>query len=234
MSKNAEKFLDIFNKIEQHLKSKFNNGYYIPFGELIRKASAKEGVIKRFREELFVYSDLRNVLVHNARINGRMIADPLDDVIANIENILHQIEHPEKVTKFKKKVYYCFSDDHLNKALNFMREHKISQIPILEKGIIKDVLNASHITDWLTAKEIVSPSEVKISEVLDNAERNGNFEIISVDMSIFDAAEIYKSSFKKTPVNWYYDALIITPTGKSDDQMIGIIVLKDITEYISV
>jgi len=233
MSSNAEKFLDTFNHIEKYLKSKFNNGYYMPFGELVRKASAKEGVIKRFREELFVYSDLRNVMVHSSRVNGRIIAEPLYDVIENIELILNQIQHPEKVSKFKKKVHYCFTDDPLSKALEFMRQYKISQVPIIEKGVIMDVLSASHIVEWLTAKEIVSPSEVKISEILENAERNGNFEIISGNMSVFDAAEIYKNSFKKSPVNWYYDALVITATGKADDLLIGIIVLKDIAEYIS-
>jgi predicted transcriptional regulator len=234
MSRNAEKFLDTFNLIEKHLKSKYNNGYYMPFGDLIRKASAKEGVIKIYREDLFVYSDLRNVLVHNSRINGKIIAEPLDDVIEKIEQIWNQIQHPEKVSKFKKKVHYCFTDDKLSKALKFMSDHKISQIPIIEKGVIVDVLNSSHIADWLGTKEIVSPTEVIISEVLENAERNGNFEIISGNMSVFDASEIFKSSFKKPPLNWYYDALVITPTGKSDDQIIGIIVLKDIAEYISV
>ncbi len=234
MAGNAEKFLDIFNQIEKHLKANYNNGYYMPFGDLVRKASAREGVIKRYREELFTYSDLRNVMVHNSRINGKMIAEPHDSVIENIELILNQIQHPQKVSKFKKKVFYCFSDDKLSKALQFMREFKISQIPILEKGVIVDVLNASHIADWLAAKEIISPSEVEIKEVLDNAERNKNFEIISGDTTVFDAAEIFKSSFKKQPVNWYYDALVITPTGKSDEQMLGIVVLKDIAEYISV
>ncbi len=234
MSRNAEKFLDTFNFIEKHLKSKYNNGYYMPFGDLIRKVSAKEGVIKRFREDLFVYSDLRNVMVHNSRINGQIIAEPLDDVIENIERIWNQIQHPEKVSKFKKKVHYCFTDDKLSKALKFIHDHKISQIPIIEKGVIIDVLNSSHIADWLAAKEIVSPSEVNIGEVLENAGRNGNFEIISGNMSVFDAAEIYKNSYMKPPANWYYDALVITPTGKSDEQMIGIIVLKDIAEYISV
>lgn len=233
MSKNAEKFLDTFNHIEKHLKSTYNNGYYMPFHELVRKASAKEGVIKRFRDELFVYSDLRNVMVHNSRINGKIIAEPLDDIIENIKLIWNQIQHPEKVSKFKKKVHYCFSDDSLSKALGFMHKHKISQIPIIEKGNIIDVLNASHIADWLAAKEIVSPTEITISEILQNAERNGNFEIITGNMSVFDAADIYKNSFKQSPINWYYDALVITPTGKADDQMIGIIVLKDIAEYIS-
>lgn len=234
MAGNAEKFLDTFNQIEKHLKSKFNNGYYMPFGDLVRKASSKEGVIKRFRDDLFTYSDLRNVMVHNSRVNGRIIAEPLDVIVENIESIWSQIQHPKKVSKFKKKVFYCFSDDKLSKALGFIREFKISQIPLIEKGTIIDVLNASHIADWLAANDIVSPAETSIKEVLENAERNKNFEIISGNMSVFDAAEIYKNSYMKPPTNWYYDALVITPNGKSDEQMIGIIVLKDIAEYITV
>lgn len=233
MPQNAEKFLDIFNQIEKHLKSEYNNGYYMPFSDLVRKSSAKEGVIKRFREDLFVYSDLRNVLVHNSRINGKIIANPLDDVIENIELIWHKIQHPKKVSKFKKTVHYCFTDDKLSKALKFMREFKISQIPILEKGVIVDVLSANHIADWLATKETVSSSESVIEDVLANAERNNNFEVIGDDMSVYDAAELFKSSYMKQPTNWYYDALVITPTGKDTDQMTGIIVLKDIAEYIS-
>jgi len=233
MPQNAEKFLDTFNSIEKHLKSKYNNGNYLPFHDLIRRASEKEGVIKKFRKDLFTYADLRNVMVHNVRINGKIIAEPLDEVIERIEYIWTQVQHPEKVSQFKKKVYYCFSDDVLTKALQFMHEHKISQVPILEKGVIVDVLNASHIADWLTVKKIVSSDEVIIGELLENAGRNRNFEIISVNMSVFDAAEIYRSSFRKHPVNWYYDALVITPTGKAEEQMMGIIVLKDIAEYIS-
>ncbi|MCK5168735.1 MAG: CBS domain-containing protein [Bacteroidales bacterium] len=234
MPQNAEKFLDIFNHIEKHLKTKYNNGVYLPFHDLIRKASEKEGVLKRYRKDLYFYADLRNVMVHNSRINGRIVVEPLNEVIENIERIWNHIQHPEKVSKFKKKVHYCFTDDKLSKALEFMREHKISQIPIIEGGKIIDVLNASHIADWLAAKEIVSPSETNIGEVLKNAERNNNFEIISGNMLVFDAAEIYKNSYMKPPTNWYYDALIITPTGKPSEQMIGIIVLKDIAEYISV
>lgn len=233
MAQNAEKFLDTFNNIEKHLKTIYNNGNYLPFHELIRKASEKVGVIKRFKKDLYTYAELRNVMVHNSRINGRIIAEPVNAVVENIEQIWTQIQHPEKVSKFKKKVFYCFTDDKLSKALKFIHENKISQIPILEKGKIVDVLNGTHIAEWLAAKDIVSPSETAISEVLQIADNSGNFEIIPSNMSVFDAAEIYKNSYKKEPVNWYYDALIITPTGKTDDKMTGIIVLEDIAEYIS-
>lgn len=234
MLQNAEKFLDTFNQIEKYLKSKYNNGYYMPFGDLVRKASAREAVIKRFRDDLFSYSDLRNVMVHNSRINGKIIANPLDEIVQHINNIWEKIQHPKTVSKFKKKVHYCFSDDSLSKALHYMHDYKISQIPILEKGKIIDVLNASHIADWLAAKRTVSAPESIIGDVLENAERNNNFAVISGNLSVYDAAEIYKNSYKNNPVNWYYDALVITPTGKSTEQMIGIIVLKDIAEYITV
>ncbi|NOQ24816.1 MAG: hypothetical protein GQ564_05585 [Bacteroidales bacterium] len=143
MPQNAEKFLDTFNHIEKHLKTIYNNGIYLPFHDLIRKASDKEVVIKRFLKDLYFYSDLRNVMVHNSRINGKIVVEPLNEVIENIEKIWTQIQHPEKVSKFKKKVFYCFTDDKLSKALEFIHENKISQIPILEKGKIINVLNGS-------------------------------------------------------------------------------------------
>ena len=233
MLQNAEKFLDIFNHIEKYLKTKYNNGYYMPFHELVRKVSKKEGVIKCFREDLFTYSDLRNVMVHNSRRNGKIIANPLDDIVKHIELIWHKIQYPQKVSLFKKKVYYCFIDDNLLKALQYMRKHRVSQVPILDRGVVVDVLNSSHIAEWLATNETVSASESIITDVLENAERNKNFETISENLSIYDAAEIYKSSYMKTPVNWYYDALIITESGKTNDQMSGIIVLKDIAEYIT-
>ena len=78
------------------------------------------------------------------------------------------------------------------------------------------------------------PNETIIKDVLNVAERNHNFEVISQSITVFDAAEIFKNSYMKPPVNWYYDALVITANGKPDEQLEGIIVLKDIAEYITV
>jgi CBS domain-containing protein len=129
-------------------------------------------------------------------------------------------------------VLYCFADDKLDKALNIMLKYKINLIPILHNSEIIDVLNGNHIAWWLAQQDIVSPAETIISEILDQAEYRRNFGLISRHMSVFDAAELFRNSFMAEPKNRYYDALIITEKGKKNEKMSGIIVLKDIAQFI--
>ena len=231
MVSNAESFLNNFNQIEKYLQDKFNDGNYMPFRDLVRQISYKNGIIKRFKSDLYMFGDLRNVLVHNNRVNGKIIAEPVDEIVKKSDFIIKQIKFPEKVEKFKKKVYYCFMDDKLSKALQFFRNYKISQIPIIENNKIVDVLNGNHIAIWLATNSNEDISEAYIFNILKCADRRFNFEIIPEDLPIYEAAEIYKKSFQKPPLNWYYDALIITQKGMPEEQIKGIIVLKDIAEY---
>ncbi len=233
MGQNADRFLAIFNAMERHLQYHYNNGSHGPFRMLVKTAANKDALYRRFQEDLYIIGDLRNVIVHNDRFDGRAIAEPADELIGRFEEIWHTIEHPEKVNIFEKKVLYCFADDKLDKALNIMLKYKITLIPVLQNSEIIDVLNGDHITWWLAQQDIVSPAETTIADILDQAEYRRNFGLISRQMSVFEAAELFRNSFLAEPKNRYYDALIITEKGKKNEMMTGIIVLKDIAKYLS-
>jgi predicted transcriptional regulator len=232
MPNNADRFLNIFNAIERHLQIKYNNGAFAPFRSILKTAAAKDMVFRRYQDELFVLGDLRNVLVHNDRFDGRTIAEPLPHIVDEFEEIWKLVQNPDRVSVFEREVMYCFWEDKLEKALQIMKKHKILQIPIIEKGVIKEVLTGNHIASWLAGQESVVLSEVKISEVLLKAEYRNNFTVIPRSMSVYEAAEISKNSFKLEPKNRYYDALIITKNGKPNEKMTGIVVMKDIAAYI--
>lgn len=233
MGQNADRFLTIFNAMERHLQNHYNNGNHGPFRMLVKTAANKDALYRRYQEELYIIGDLRNVIVHNDRFDGRAIAEPADELIGRFEEIWHTIEHPEAVNIFEKKVLYCFSDDKLSKALDIMLKYKITLIPVLQNSEIIDVLNGNHITWWLASQTMISTEETTILEVLENAEYSRNFRLISRHMSVFDAAELFKNSYREEPKNRYYDALIITEKGRKDEKMTGIIVLKDIARYLS-
>lgn len=232
MPNNADRFLNIFNAIERHLQIKYNNGAFAPFRSILKTAAAKDMVFRRYQDELFVLGDLRNVLVHNDRFDGRTIAEPLEQIVDEFEEIWKLVQNPDRVSVFEREVMYCFWEDKLDKALQIMKKHKILQIPVIENGVIKEVLTGNHIASWLTGQHSVILSEVKISEVLLKAEYRNNFTVIPRSMSVYEAAEISKNSFKLEPKNRYYDALIITKNGKPNEKMTGIVVMKDIANYI--
>jgi CBS domain-containing protein len=233
MSQNADQFLNTFNAVERYLENKFNQGNFAPFRFLLRRAAAKDPVIRRNQDLLYMCGDLRNVLVHNDRFGGRTIAEPLDEVVEEFEKVRELIENPGRVDQFEKKVFCCFLNDTLDKALQLMIRHKITQIPVIDGNAIIEVLNGNHIAFWLANQMSVSPSQIKISQVLNKAEYKRNFAIIPRSMSVYDAAELYRNSFQSEPKNRYFDALIITQNGKPHENLTGIIVLKDIAKYMA-
>jgi len=233
MSQNADKFLNTFNAVERYLENKFNQGNFAPFRFLLRRAAAKDPIIRQNQDLLYMCGDLRNVLVHNDRFGGRTIAEPLDAVVVEFEKVRELIEHPGRIDQFEKKVFYCFLNDTLDKALQLMINHKITQIPVMDNNKIVEVLNGNHISFWLANQSSVSPSQTKISEVLKTAEYKRNFEIIPRSMSVYEAAELYRNSYQAEPKNRYFDALIITENGKPHEKMTGIIVLKDIAKFMT-
>jgi predicted transcriptional regulator len=233
MSDNAEVFLGIFNEVEKFLKNNYNQGKHTSFRYLLVKASRFHPIIKKYKNDLITYGDLRNAIMHNFEKDGEAIAVPRDKVVAHFSDIWDEIKNPTKVDIFFKEVFTCDINDKLDKALELVHEHKISQIPILENNRIIDVLNSLQIVEWMAGSEKIIPSETMISTVLINSQNNHNFAIIPDNYTVFQAAEMYKQSFKQLPVNRYFDALLITRSGIDNQALLGIIVLKDIATYLN-
>ncbi len=233
MSDNAEIFLGIFNEVEKFLKNNYNQGKHTSFRYLLVKSSRFHPIIKKYKNDLITYGDLRNAIMHNFEKDGEAIAVPRDKVVAHFSDIWDEIKNPIKVDIFFKEVYTCDINDKLDKALELVHEHKISQIPILENNRIIDVLNSLQIVEWMAGSKKIIPSETMISTILNNSQNNHNFAIIPDNYTVFQAAEMYKQSFKKLPVNRYFDALLITKSGLDSQTLLGIIVLKDIAAYLN-
>lgn len=230
---NAELFLGVFNEIEKFLKNNYNKGKHASFRYLLIKASRLHPIIKKYKNDLITYGDLRNAIMHNFDKDGEAIAVPRDKIVKHFSEILDQIKNPEKVNVFFKEVHFCRVNDKLAKALDLIHKHKISQIPIIENNLIIDVLNSLQIVEWMSGVNEIKPSETIISEVINKSHNRKNFALIPENYTVFQAAEIYKESYKRYPLNRYFDALLITKNGKENQALLGVIVLKDIATYLN-
>ncbi len=233
MKDNAEIFLGTFNEVERFLKNTYNQGKHGSFRFLINKASKFHPVIKKFKNDLITYGDLRNAIMHNFNKDGEAIAIPKDKVVNHFNQIWEQIKNPEKVKVFFKKVHCCDINNSLQDALSLIREYKILQIPIIQNNHIIDVLNSLQIVEWMARLNQIKPSETIIKDIISYSQNRQNYAIIPANYSVFQAAEMYKDSYKKHPVNRYFDAILITKDGKQNQALLGIIVLKDIAAYLS-
>ncbi len=231
---NAERFLSAFNELDAYFRKVVNSRYHRSFFQKIAwmKEMKEYRYIRKFEDDLRQFSELRNAIVHESRGNY-VIAEPHIETVEHIETIKDKIVSPPGVLKaFGKKVYCLNANDKLSKALRYLSEHKISQLPVLEDGKITDVLNAQAIAYWLAHNNMVCPGETEVQSVLKHKEFRDNYAVMEEKRNVFYAAHLFEESYGKKPYGSYLECIILTKDGSSGSPISGIIVLADIADYI--
>lgn len=93
--KNSEKYLDIYNKIDNYLKKYDNYDSYVNFAQKVK--NTKNKVAQRYRDELLSFGELRNAIVHNPKIGNKAIAEPHEETVSRISELYDKISNPKKV-----------------------------------------------------------------------------------------------------------------------------------------
>lgn len=230
---NSEIFLSTFNELEKHFKNEFFRGQWKSFKQMLKEGSRFNPIIKQFKEELFEFTDLRNAIVHNRSHDYQVIAEPHEFVVKQFSEISEMIMNPIKVNRFFRKVHTCKISDSAEVPIALIYKHKISQIPVLDdNGHILEMLNATNIAYWLASSKYKVSKEHTLNNILVEKEIKNNFDVIAEDLNVYDAAELYKHSYKQNKNNKYFDAILVTKTGKKTEPIKGIIVLSDIAQYL--
>lgn len=229
MYKNSEKFLTAFTKIEKQLKSRLNNRRDIGFSRSVKMLQHSNAIIRRYRDDLLSFAELRNAIVHNKIDMAYAIAEPHDSIVERIERIEKELTHPTLVgSVFSKKVFTFQESDPLEDMLMMFREKDLSKFPIYEKDMFKGLLTQKGIAKWLAMNED-DPQLFKqtlIKEVLP-FEGEVNYKFIASKASIYRAVELFREQVGKGK---RLEALLITKTGMPKEKLMGIITAWDILD----
>ncbi len=231
--KNSERFLNAFVAIEKYLRSKCGLDQWATFSHLIEVASKTMPEIKRYKEDLREYGELRNAIVHDNRGDGYVIAEPNTTAVESIEKIKDLIKKPPLVFPlFKSSVLSHNINDSIGKALKEMTGKNFSQIPILNNGKFEALLTTDTIARWLGSNvddDIFSLKETTIGHVLKFTEDPDNFHFVSRNMTLFKVLDFFDNYEQKGK---RLDALLITETGNQNDKILGIITLSDLPKLL--
>lgn len=228
---NAERFIEIYNKIDRYLTD-LDKPEYQSFTSKIKYS--KNPLIKTFKHELIDYAELRNAIVHKSKIGGKFIAEPLDEVVNDFENILNKLQNPKKVSQlFQFIVIGRDKNEKLDGILKEMKTLSFSQFPVFENGKVIEIINTNTIARWLgrniVENEIIVENPT-IEELLIDIEFKKNYKFISRNEDIHTAFSIFMSNIEQKKCN--LDAIFITDSGKEDEKLLGLITIADISKHI--
>lgn len=225
---NSDRFLDAFNTIERYVRRSARVGPTEPFVSSVHRASKSDSKVRHYRETLLEFAQLRNAIVHGPR-GERVLAEPNDCVVAEIERMAAHLTEPPKVTDFmNKNVITIQSSAPLSQAVRVFRDETFSQIPVYTGKRFTGLITTTAVVRWLgkqlnDSQVILEP--VTVQEVLQTTGNEKRYLFMPKGANAFEviaAFENFQRSGKRLR------AVLVTDGGRQDQVLLGILTAWDL------
>ncbi|NLY38218.1 MAG: hypothetical protein GX044_02830 [Firmicutes bacterium] len=225
---NAERFLNAYAVIEHEMQKLLDLKEHRRFSDLVHRAAKINPVIEQFKFDLKEFGDLRNAIVHD-RAGGKVIAEPNDEVVAQIEKIAALLLEPPKVLPlFRKKVLLLAAGDPVSRAVKEMSLHGFTQIPVLERDTMIGLLTSHMVIKWMgriLRNGMVDLGGTTLGELIALLGKEVHYRIVPPEASLFDILNMFclcQAEGQKL------ESVLITDSGDSAGRFLGIITNRDL------
>lgn len=190
---NGQRFLTAFHAIETILarqqERNFKHGDWPGFIELLNDSDT---LLRHQKDRLRAFAKLRNAISHEGYLDGKPIADPREDVIADIEKILHALLEPPLLVSAlddRDEPAIFRPADSLAQFLELVTEHNFSQAPVqTDKGFLLITTNA--VARWY-ARQLKHGGEIKpevaLADVLKFSETGDRLQTVNPTTTVVQA-----------------------------------------------
>lgn len=228
---NAKKFIDAYNRIDHNLRAQYNFKRGQSFGDMIRRCSALNSIIRKFEDVLIDYSRLRNAIIHNDN-EDYVIAEPHDDVVEKIEKIAELICTPPLVinTVCNKAILSVDASESVGDVIKKINQSSYSNLPVYQDNKIVGMAISQKLTDRIGA-------EINKGKSVDDFLQNTT--ILEV-VKQYSAVDVYYAIEPVTltidqALNLFYSnrkliAILLSKHGSAGEPALAIVTVADIMD----
>jgi hypothetical protein len=154
------RFMSAFNDIEHHLRSALGAAQYVEFADMVREFANSNTLTHRQVDALFAFRSLRNAICHSHYYHGQPIAEPVMEVVRQIERLRDQIKKLPKAIDVlgKQDISSVDLDEPIGTALEYIRDFDYSQLPVYRQQTYVGLLTTNAVARWL-ASQLASNEE---------------------------------------------------------------------------
>lgn len=226
--RNSDAFLDVFSELEKWLRSTAGADRSASFYKLVEQVSRAHAAVRRYKDDLKEYADLRNAIVHE-RTDSHVIAEPNDRALEDFRRIRTSLLQPPKVIpQFQRSVKLRAATEAIGGAVSDMRNGSFSQLPVLLDGNVVALLTAETVVRWLASEvsnDVVSLMDTEIRTVLGHVEDKDHYCFLARGASLHEAISRFEDF---TSRGKDLDAILITESGQADQKLLGILTVYDL------
>jgi CBS domain-containing protein len=224
------RFLAAFNAIEGHFRRVLAADERADFGWMAQEYAAKNHLPREYRDALSAFGRLRNAISHGRYYGGRPIAEPVPEVVDQIELLRDKIMAPPAALSVLGTMEVCTAglDELISVALEYIRRFDYSQLPVYDEGKYVGILTTNAIARWLASQIAASGGLAEVEQVRRVLEFSEPHEhALHVPRTITVAAAIHELS-SGGQAGRPAAALIITQSGKITEKPLAVVVSDDL------
>lgn len=222
----VEEFLDLYKKLEQLLKLQYANDSGRFESVVARYENSRE--CGELKDKLVAIREVRNLLQHNPKINGKYIITPSDDILTALLDAIRQVEFPKLAIDFGVKagaIYKASLGSPLMKVIKVMKDRGFSHVPIIEQDKLFGVLSAYSVFEFITEQGVqILTDETKVKAMKSylpiEKHKKEYYLIMSKQATFVEADEAFE---KRDSKGRRLVAIFLTENGKADEPILAML-----------
>lgn len=227
----SDEFLESYRVLEELLNERYSHSNRHHSSVIMEFANSKEGEL--FKDRLDLCREIRNLLTHNAAVNGEPVIMPAQVALDMLEDIIAYVRRPPLAANWATSAEKLLMTHAHESVLNLMRamdNRGFSHVPVMEGECITGVFSQSTVFSYIGRAgmtKINSYTKVGDMERFLPFERHSSerFMFMPADVSYLDAAAAFTMGAERTK---RLAAIFLTQTGASDEPLIGMITPWDV------
>lgn len=228
---NSEIFLQKYRVLEGLLEKRYEG----------RKMSSSSVVIEYIRDDdsepvrvdLDLLREIRNILSHNAGVNGAPVVQPSDEMISRLDAITEYVRRTRKASSFgtpAERIFSAHPNDSVYAVMRAMRKNGYSHVPVRERGAVTGVLSIRSIFDYISENGFESLHENSRIGMLSDyirIDRNTGerYRFVAEDTSIISVRNAFRSLSEK---NRRLSCVFVTRSGSPEEELICMLTPWDV------
>ena len=218
-------FLDMYKQLEDALEDKYRHARRRCSSVVFEFTKDEESA--PIRDKLNVCRELRNLLTHNANLQGIPVAEPSGPLMEAMQEVLDFVRRPPLALEFATKgeqVMRAASHQKVLRVMEVMDKNGFSHIPVMDDGVFRGVFSASVIMRYLLASKGkgVTP-DTTIGDLQDYiaVEKHAeNYEFVPKDTSYFTVRSMFETVKGR---NQGVSVILITEHGRQYQKLLGVL-----------
>lgn len=226
----AEEFLELYRQLEDALEKRYRN----------KKRSSSSVVLEFCREEdsapvrekLDLCREVRNLLTHNAALEGEPVVEPSAPMLETLREALSYVRRPPLALDFAvrgKNILTARLDQKVLPLMGQMEKTGYSHIPVMFEGSFRGVFSVGTVFLYQLdtgGRAIGRETSLRdLEKYLDPGEHLENYVFLPKKATYISARKVFEKPRGK---NGRVSAIFITETGSPRERLLGMLTPWDV------